>query len=311
MSAPLIEQEIYLLERYSSLDYFGIMRDHFASTVKAANDALAAFMQHLPPDYRSQHLSHQPDAVWGERVIPNMQWALDGLNDGYIHLSHGNLNALGQAANVEATFAGICRDYHWDWMPQPFYDQFDHAWRACSQPASNINLTALAQWRPGSLSARYKERNRGPLAPPPTWPQYRLNPQVRVKTGDKVTRNGIYLPDVSNSCAQLLIEGHEAWGCTVLRHPEDPTSQVFDRKPTTWTLVERIADEGGGVPGEEPWRAHAAQRLRCEAGNPCPHEGWWFTPAGEGRRHFKQGVVMPELKSDYGQTIWHWCSDQR
>jgi len=166
MSAPLIEQEIYLLERYSSLDYFGAMRDQFAAMVKAANDALAAYMQHLPPDHRARHLSEQPDAVWGERVIPNMQWALDGLNDGYIHLSHGNLNALGQAGNVETTFAGICRDCRSNWMPQPFYDQFDHAWIACSDPASNINFAALSQWCPGDLSTGYKERNRGPLAPP-------------------------------------------------------------------------------------------------------------------------------------------------
>jgi hypothetical protein len=31
MSAPLIPQEIYLLERYSSLEYFGRMRDAFAA----------------------------------------------------------------------------------------------------------------------------------------------------------------------------------------------------------------------------------------------------------------------------------------
>lgn len=310
MSAPLIPQEIYLLERYRSLDYFGAMRDHFAAMVKAANDALAEFMQHLPPDYRSRHLSEQPDAVWGERVIPNMQWVLDGLNKGYVYLSHGNLNALGQAGNVGATFVAINRDYSFDWMLQPFYDQFGNAWSGCSRPKSNINSTALAQWRPGSLSIRFNERNRGPLNAPSTWPQYRLNPQVRVKTGDRVPRNGIYLPDISNSCAQLLIEGHDAWGATVMRHPEDPNSQAFDRVPATWTLVERVADEGGGVPGEEPWRANAAQRLRCEAGQPCPHEGWWFTPAGEGRRHFKQGEILPSLGGDYGLTIWQWSSPQ-
>lgn len=311
MTAPLIAQEIYLLERYSSLAYFGAMRDHFAAMVKAANDALAEFMQHLPSDYRSRHLSEQPDAVWGERVIPNMQWVLDGLNDGYIQLAHGNLNALGQAGNVETTFAAINRDYSWDWMPQPFLGIADHENGEAWEKAINVNLTALAQWRPGSLSSRYKERNRGPLNPPETWPQYRLNPQVRVKTDDKVPRSGIYLPDVDRSCAQLLIEGHEAWGATVMRFPDDPTSQAFDRVSTTWTLVQRIADEAGGIPGEEPWRTHAAQRLRCEAGQPCPHDGWWFTPAAQGsRRNFRQGEVMPSLGGDYGLTIWQWDPQQ-
>ena len=38
---PLIPQEVYLLERYSSLDYFGTMRDAFEACVRAAEDALA------------------------------------------------------------------------------------------------------------------------------------------------------------------------------------------------------------------------------------------------------------------------------
>lgn len=310
MSAPLIPQEIYLLERYSSLDYFGAMRDHFAAMVKAANDALAEFMQRLPPDYRSRHLSEQPDAVWGERVIPNLQWVLDGLNKGHVHLSHGDLNALGQAGNVASSFSAINRDYSWQWMPQPHFDVADSENSEAWERASNINLTALAQWRPNHLSTEYEESAFGPLIAPSSWPQYRLNPQVRVKTGDTVPRSGIYLPDISNSCAQLLIEGHDAWGATVMRHPEDPNSQAFDRVPATWTLVERVANDGGGIPGEEPWRANAAQRLRCEAGQPCPHEGWWFTPAGEERRHFKQGEIMPSLGGDYGSTIWQWSNPQ-
>ncbi|QUP56194.1 DUF1911 domain-containing protein (plasmid) [Ralstonia syzygii] len=44
---------------------------------------------------------------------------------------------------------------------------------------------------------------------------------------------------------------------------------------------------------------------RTPAGQPCPKEGWWFTPAAAGsRRFFKQGEVMPEVKSDYGSTFW-------
>ena len=50
---------------------------------------------------------------------------------------------------------------------------------------------------------------------------------------------------------------------------------------------------------------------RQPAGQPCPKEGWWFTPAAAGsRRHFKQGEVMPEVQSDYGSTFWQWDSDQ-
>lgn len=52
-------------------------------------------------------------------------------------------------------------------------------------------------------------------------------------------------------------------------------------------------------------------RLRCEAGQPCPREGHWFTPAqADSRRFFKSGEVMPEAGGDYGATIWQWDQNQ-
>lgn len=51
-------------------------------------------------------------------------------------------------------------------------------------------------------------------------------------------------------------------------------------------------------------------RLRVEAGQPCPREGEWETPAqANSRRRFKQGDVMPSVEGDYGQTIWQWVND--
>ena len=56
----------------------------------------------------------------------------------------------------------------------------------------------------------------------------------------------------------------------------------------------------------------AALRLRCEAGEPCPREGWWFTPAkADSRRHFMQGEVMPAFTTDYGATVWQWDELQK
>jgi len=61
----------------------------------------------------------------------------------------------------------------------------------------------------------------------------------------------------------------------------------------------------GSLEGEE------ITRLRCEAGQACPRAGYWFTPAQAGSRcFFRAGEVMPEVKSDYGVTIWQWDADQ-
>jgi Domain of unknown function (DUF1911) len=48
-------------------------------------------------------------------------------------------------------------------------------------------------------------------------------------------------------------------------------------------------------------------RLRALAGETCPREGFWLTPAKtNSRRHFKQGELMPDVGGDYGVTIWQW-----
>ncbi len=52
-------------------------------------------------------------------------------------------------------------------------------------------------------------------------------------------------------------------------------------------------------------------RLRCEAGQPCPKEGYWLTPAkADSRCFFNQGETMPSLGGDYGATIWQWDDNQ-
>lgn len=210
MKTPLIPQEIYLLECYCSLEYFGQMRDAFAGCVKAAEDALAEFMKHLPPDCRSRREFDQPDLVWGERVIPNLRWALQGGNEGYISLAHGDADALGGAGNVDTSFASIVRDYFADWMPEPFYEIYDKCMNVAWTLASNINRTQQGNWRRDTLATGYEERAFGPLDAPSSWPLYSLNPAVRVKTDEVVPQNGVYLPDTPGSCAEFLIAGYEA-----------------------------------------------------------------------------------------------------
>lgn len=127
---------------------------------------------------------------------------------------------------------------------------------------SNIAHTDQGTWSYGSLSFAYNEPSRGPLNAPASWPVYRIAPAVQVRTGDKVPRTGIYLPDVGGS---------------------------------HWL----------------PETGQAALRLKCDAGQPCPRTGWWFTPAkAHSRRHFKTGEVMPDFPSDWGQVIWQWDERQ-
>ncbi|MCK9986081.1 MAG: hypothetical protein AzoDbin1_02553 [Azoarcus sp.] len=110
-----------------------------------------------------------------------------------------------------------------------------------------------------------------------------------------------------------------------------------DGRPTVWQLLWRDDRyEDGTIPDEEagytfrcpehpapPWQefrpggadgAHspsADARLNVPAGQPCPKAGWWFSPAlANSRRYFQEGVLMPALGGDYGDTYWQWSPDQ-
>jgi hypothetical protein len=276
----------------------------------AAEQALNQFMTQLPADYRARHLSMQPDVVWGGRVLPNFRSSMASLNRCFIELSHGDFSALKMAGGIKSDIKGQTVDYPADWMPKDLEDQFWYWQGEASERASNISFTEQASWKIGSLSSRY-DIARGPLNPPASWPLYKINPSVTVKTGEPVKVAGIYLPACDDSCAQFLYR-HE-------RFPEASEANIgYDPKrmqrvgtaPTTWLLVERIADSGGGIPGAGDL-VRQGIRMRCEAGQPCPSEGYWFTPAAaSSRSHFKQGAVMPVVKSDYGLTIWQWDEHQ-
>ena len=172
---------------------------------------------------------------------------------------------------------------------------------------------------------------------------------IAVDTGDEVSVDGIYEPEwgdlESVSPTGLLGRLATAFvgkpslidppyaesgprrahlGCMnyLLANTSAPSYQ--DREPdqpmpVVWRLIwkdERYLD--GVIPSEEaeylaPEAAPAADTAqpRCEAGQPCPREGFWFTPArSNSRRHFSAGEQMPDVGGGYGATIWQWDEQQ-
>ncbi|GAB3551309.1 hypothetical protein GCM10027343_35460 [Noviherbaspirillum agri] len=313
MGTPLIPQEIYLLERYCSLERYGEMRDAWEAMLNHAEAMLERFMRNLPPRYRSRPLSEQPDIVWGERVLPNFRDTMRLLNDGYIKLSHGDYGALGRACGVSGGMRGQ-RDFWSGWMNEvepgaeaKYYELLYEA----SGLADPIDRTSSGIWSPGALTTRYERVVKEPLNPPPAWPTYRLNRQVTVKSGDRVPQTGIYLPDVDHGFPTLLIKSDdpiegEANEASVVLDPAVGPKKGY--RPTLWTLVERVADTS-----DHPAQSllGPSMALRAEGGQPCPQTGYWFTPAKlNSRRYFNEREIMPAFQVDYGATIWQWDSNQ-
>jgi hypothetical protein len=312
MTTPLIEQEIYLLERYTTLEYFGLMRDAFKAMVKTGWAALDEFMRHLPRDYRKRHLSLQPDIVWGERVLPNLTRTDELLDVAYEKLAKGDYTALYIAGGVHSDLASMSRDYRNDWMAEEFRREFDAQQNIVAGTQEGIGSTYSAEWEREDLYyptwAEEKENWEVYwefLPPPETWPIYRLNPDVQVNTTEVVKQTGIYLPEIGDSCPALLVASEEAVSAVVGKYPDN------FYQATLWTLIERVADSGGPVPGQEPWREDYSRPMRAEGGQPCPREGYWWSPADKDKaRIFKKGQIMPIVTStEYGSCYWLWSGD--
>ena len=203
-------QEIYLLECYSSAEYFKAMLDAYANMVAAAEKALDIFMQDLPYNYRDQPISQQPDVVWGEHVLPNFRSTLEGLHTNYKRLLEGEKEAIEYAANVKNDLNAQSTDYWPDWMDQVNQDDFVY-WQGQARKISrNIFITSYGGWLIGDLLKEYDEDSRGTLNLPTSLPVYKVSHSVKIKTGEVVFKSGIYIASNPEASAQLLIEGYEA-----------------------------------------------------------------------------------------------------
>lgn len=81
---------------------------------------------------------------------------------------------------------------------------------------------------------------------------------------------------------------------------------VYPKDLADWARQHRVTDA-------VRWHdsPSGAEILRCEAGQPCPREGWWQSPAASGQRQrFTQGQLMPDLGGAYGATVWQWDERQ-
>ena len=316
MTTPLIPQEVYLLERYSSLEHYGRMRDAWRAMLDYAENMLESFMHQLPPDYRSRPLPEQPDIVWGERVLLNFRDTMQVLEDGYIMLANGDYLALGRANGPKNDERGQS-EFWAGWMDEVeagASDKYYDLLYVAKNLAKPIIMVSGGAWFPGAFTSRYSEVfSTLPLDPPLSWPIYRLNTQIQVKTGERNPVTGFYLPSVDNSVPTLLIKtDDEMWGEASEASVSNPDGTDAGYLPCTWTLIERVSDSGGGTPGQDNASTSDVRVERVPGGQACPLAGWWHTPAAQGsRRYFNKGDVMPKIDgSAYGDTYWLWDANQ-
>lgn len=316
MKKILNPQEVYLLERYISSDYFCELRDTWAEMITHIESCLDKLMKNLPKDYRARPLPEQPDVVWGNRVLPNYRSTLQGLNTGFILLTHGDFKGLSQAWGPYGDFKGQM-DYWSGWMDRSDENLYGELLNKSVMLASNICRTERAGWEPFDL-ANYCEYW-GALNRPERWPNYRINKAVSAVAGGKLEQSGIYVPDVEDSCAEFLFTGYKAAPLAKVLMRSRPLinaatgekydeERIFEERSCTWYLVERSTEMEFA---QEETDAGATKSVRLAAGQVCTETGVYFTPAEQNsRRRFEKGALMPSLDTKYGARIWQWDDNQ-
>ncbi|MBA4055224.1 MAG: hypothetical protein C0490_10965 [Marivirga sp.] len=301
--------QVRLLQLFSSPDYFASMRDNWQKMVEHVESCLNVYMSNLPHNYRSKPLPEQPDVVWGHRVLPNFRHTLNGLNYGFILLTHGDTSGLGYAHSVRSDFKGQM-DFWSGWMGSDNEKTYEDELYSTLLIAKNICFTESADWPELSPHQYPKELEIINQYRPQF---FRINREIHIKSGDKVVTSGIYIPDIDYGCPQFLGTHLKSAPLTSiiinvqeLFNPE--TGEKYDEQktykdvPCTWYLVETFE--------ANPTTKHSDEKIdpqliRILGGEICPQTGFYFTPAApDSRKHFAQGEIMPSIFSDYGKTIW-------
>lgn len=332
----------WLLKKYSSYTAWKALGDAYATFV----DAWMVAMQKADDADVDAFNQNATKSILDGRIA--FEKGLQRLRSGDRSVWRDNARGWLSKACDQVVFVSQItneKEFVLDWMKNK-----DEILRARVRLDAAFNRLGSVNERPASMAAALGAQNAfAPAWSPFNFPlsvwDVPVPSETTVDTGDEVPVDGIYEPEWGSvlqaapttlltklktvlysppeSLAQSkTLERREHIGCMnyLLAGSLAPSyrdDELEHPHTVTWRLIwkdERYRD--GVIPPEEAqYLADSAEsiplRLRCEANQPCPREGYWHTPAKtDSRRHFQVGEVMPDLHTDYGSTIWVWDEKQ-
>jgi len=138
---------------------------------------------------------------------------------------------------------------------------------------------------------------------PNSYPIYRINFEITVKSNEKAKRTGIYICKEDQKRIEFIASSKDedrGWG-SVVPIGVDPDTYETLYAEANWILIERIADDGGSA------EMIQTDSLKGFAEQSCPRSGYWWSPANKSQScYFEQGEIFPKIEnSDWGETIWY------
>ena len=298
----------YLLEQFSSLEFFETMRNNYHLFLEGLEELFEIYMHNLPYNLRDLPLSEQADINWGETVLPNLRGTMDRIDIAYAKIKSGDFTYLYCASEIRSNDKGLS-EFSLHWMDDLPYEKVKQCWDYYSiarQYASIIESTHPTSWDMDTLIYDFKKNdlfNDIKLDLPNSYPIYRINPEMMVKSNEKLEKTGIYLcQDGEGERIEFMAASEEKDNgvASVLAVGHDPETYETLYAEVNWVLIERIADEGGSD------NSVYVENIKALASQICPQSGNWWSPANQSRsRYFNQGEIFPEIESYWGETIWY------
>ena len=298
----------YLLEQFSSLAFFETMRNNYRLFLDELEELFEIYMHNLPTNLRDLPFPEQADIQWGGTVLPNLRKTMDRIDYAYVKIRGGDFTYLDCVGEIRSNDKGLS-EFSPHWMDDLPSEKVRKCWNYYSiarKYASVIENTYPTSWSQNFLinefpdAEIFHEIDVPPL--PCSYPIYRINPEINIKSKQKLIETGIYIcHEYDNKLAFLASSTEENNGFApryAKQNMETGENMYFE---TTWTLVERIADEGGSA---EPIQV---ENLKGFAGQVCQKTGNWWSPANQLQsRYFEQGEVFPKVDNNsWGETIWY------
>ncbi len=322
MAPRNLSQEAHLWYTISSQDYIAKAK----AKLQEAADLMRAQVEPHPfiKDYA-------PVPYWGG-VIEDLLSQFDSVLE---ILKHGEFSPMnGWASRMQDIPRGL-QEGNMAWMSEMgrFMDLLNDTYSICDKFSMAVMMSNMyssqrykdgtGDWRhdiPEDMGyesngiARYIEPSVFPVLPNQI-PEYAPDTSMSCKTGDIVPWTGVWVPSTGMGTAALAF-GRQ--GVQIMQPAYEVASVDEDGFAETFNLVDCIwhpvKSTGRMIPHPSLTSVHQsaeAKRLRCEAGQPCPNSGWWFTPASPAsRRQFNQGELMPVVNPGYGINIWQWDTNQ-
>lgn len=300
-------KSIFLLENFASIVFFEKVKINYQNFILSLEKLLELYLNEVPYNFRDLPLSEQADIQWRGIVLPNLRSTMDILNKAYIKINDGDLTYLTCVRDLRSNSKGII-EFSMNWMDDLPKDKVIQCWEyydRASQYASLIANSYPTSWENEDLMSfpNIEPFNGIDLQLPASYPVYRVNPAVSVKTDGKVTQTGVYINEIDGKQLAFMASSSDedrGFGQSIAISMDPETYEIVYGK-CKWLFIERIADQGGSA------TVVSAEYFKRASGQSCPRSGFWWSPANQSKsKYFELGEVFPNIDNNaWGETIWY------